>query len=86
MSPRQDIDRADHIGVLLEVALYTSEFRLCLAVVRMDMPASRARPAGVVRRYGDEPASRPEGQGLTRTRSNHNAFISYPLYDHPEHD
>src|SRR5690606_655378 len=59
VSPRQDIHRADHIGILLEVALYTSEFRLRLAVVRVDMPTSRTRPAGVVRRHGDEPASRP---------------------------
>jgi len=59
VSPRQDIQGADDIGVFLVAALHTSECRLRLAVVRMDMPAGRTRPAGVVRWHSDKPASRP---------------------------
>jgi len=52
VSPRQNIHRADHIGVFLVAALHARKPRLRLAVVRVDMAAGWACPAGVVRRHG----------------------------------
>src|SRR5690348_4177790 len=46
---RKDIDRADHIGVVLEPALDADEFRLRPAVVRAHATAIRTLPTGVVR-------------------------------------
>ncbi len=50
---------ADKIGVFLVAALHARKPRLRLAVVRVDMAAGWACPAGVVRRHGNEPTARP---------------------------
>ena len=59
MPPRQDIDRADPIGVFLEPALETEEPRLAGAVCRIGVAAGRAFAAAVARRYGDEDPAAP---------------------------
>ncbi len=59
VSPRQYVDRADHIGAVLVAAFHAKELRLCLPVVCRHMPAARARPAGVGGRYGNEQPAVP---------------------------
>ena len=59
MSPRQNVDRADDIGVVLEAAIDASELRLCRPVADAHASADWTGLARVLRRYGDEPAAAP---------------------------
>ena len=53
------MDRPDHIGVPFEIAFNTRGPRSAEAFFLGDMPAARTRPAGVLRRYGNELSSIP---------------------------
>ncbi len=59
MSRSEHIDRADHIGVVLEAACHALEPGLRLLVARRDMAAARAGAAGVSRRHRNEVAAVP---------------------------
>jgi hypothetical protein len=59
VSPRQNIDCADHIGVVLETAVDTQKLRLRLSVLCRDMAAGRTSPTGVLRRHDHQPATGP---------------------------
>jgi hypothetical protein len=54
ISPLQNVDRTDDIGVVLVSAFHASEQRLRAPVVRRDVPAERTGWAGVVRRHVDK--------------------------------
>ena len=59
MSSLYNSDRGDEIGVVLETAFHAGKSGLRLAIVGADVATARARPAGVLRRHGDEPAAVP---------------------------
>ena len=59
MPSRQDIYRADLIGVCFKAALDALEPGLRLSVVFRHMAAARAGPAGVVRRYSNDKSAVP---------------------------
>jgi hypothetical protein len=59
VSPRQDIDRCDPIGVFAVSAFEAMEPLLRRAVRRLRVPTCRTLPAGVLRRYGDEDTAAP---------------------------
>ncbi|MCY1340465.1 hypothetical protein D9M69_263790 [compost metagenome] len=59
MSPRQNVDRSDHIRVFLESALDAAESCLRRAVLRRHLTAARTRPARVLRLHSDKPAPVP---------------------------
>ena len=66
VSPRQDVDCADDIGVVLVAAFDAQKLRLRLAVLCRVIPTGRTRPAGILRRYGNK-HSRVSGFGLATT-------------------
>ena len=56
---REDIDRADQIGVLLEPTVHAREPGLHRSIVRRHMAATRAGSARVLRRHHNELAAVP---------------------------
>ena len=56
---REDVDRADHIGVVLKPTFHALEPGLRRSVVRRDMTAARAGAARVLRWHHNETAAVP---------------------------